>query len=94
MGTSLRLSHPGMTDSGTPIYSSISKSQKWYSRRLKNSIGKQLIKNKNLLAFVAYTPAVEEEGFSEGVLDAMELAHTLGLTVENDEKKLESLFCH
>jgi hypothetical protein len=52
-----------------------------------------LIKNKkNLLAFVADTPAVEEEGFSEGVLDAMELAPTLGLTVENDEKKLSSLF--
>jgi hypothetical protein len=31
MGTRLCLSHPGMTDSGTPIYSSISKSQKGYS---------------------------------------------------------------
>jgi hypothetical protein len=74
MGTRLCLSHPGMTDSGTPIYSSISKSQKGYSQRVKNNIGKQPIKNKNLLAFVADTPVVEEEGYSERVLDAMELA--------------------
>jgi hypothetical protein len=59
---------------------------------VKNNIGKQLIKNKNLLAFVADTSAVEDEGFSKGVLDAMELAPTLGLTVENDEKKLLSAF--
>jgi hypothetical protein len=95
MGMRLRLSHPGMTNSGTPIYSSVSKSQKGYSQRVKNNIGKQLIKNKkNLLAFVVDTLAVEEEGFSEGVLDAMELAPTLCLTVENDEKKLECCFCH
>jgi hypothetical protein len=74
MGTRLHLSHPGMTDSGRPIYSSVSKSQKGYSQRAKNNIGKQLIKNKNLLAFVVDTLAVEEEGFYEGVLDAMELA--------------------
>ena len=66
-----------MTDSGTPIYSSVSKSQKGYSRRVKNNIGKQLIKNKNLLAFVANTSAVEEGGYSEGVLDVTELALTL-----------------
>jgi hypothetical protein len=40
MGTSLHLSHPSMTDSGTPIYSSISKPQKGYSWRVKNNIGK------------------------------------------------------
>jgi hypothetical protein len=33
---------------------------------VKNYIGRQLIKNKNLLAFVVDTPTVEEEGFSEG----------------------------
>jgi hypothetical protein len=37
---------------------------------VKNNIGKQLIKNKNLLAFVANTSAVEG-GYSEGVLDVM-----------------------
>jgi hypothetical protein len=83
-----------MTDSGTPIYPSISKSQKGYSQRVKNNIGKQLIKNKNLLTFVANTPGIEEEGYSEGVLDAMELAPTLGLTLGNDKKKLESFFGH
>ena len=88
MGARLYLSHLGMMDSGTPIYSSMSKFQKGYSQRVKNNIGKQLIKNKNLLAFVADTPEVEEEGYSEGVLDAMELAPTLGLTVGDDEKKL------
>ena len=76
------------------IYSFVSKSQKGYSRRVKNNIGKQLIKNNNLLAFVANTPAVEEEGLSEGVLGALELAPTLGLTVKNDEKKIESFFYH
>jgi hypothetical protein len=45
-----------------------------------------------LLAFVADTLAVEEESYFEGVLDAMELATTLGLTIGDDEKKLLSLF--
>jgi hypothetical protein len=85
-------SHSGMTDSGTPIYSSVFKSQKGYSRRVKNNIGKQLIKNENLLAFVADTLTVEEEGYSEGVLGAMELALTLGLIVGDDEKKLLRVF--
>jgi hypothetical protein len=67
-------SHPGMTDSGTPIYSSVSKSHKKYSWRVKNNIGKQLIKNKNMLAIVVGTSAVKEEGLSEGVLGALELA--------------------
>ena len=95
MAMRLHLSHLGMTDSGTPIYSFVSKSQKGYSQRVKNNIGRQLIKNKkNLLAFVANTLAVEAKGFSEGVLDAMELAPTLGLTVENDKEKLKSFFYH
>jgi hypothetical protein len=74
-----------LTDSGKPIYSSVSKSQKGYSQRVKNNIGKQLIKNKNLLAFVANTSAVEG-GYSEGVLDVMELALTLGLKVGMTKK--------
>jgi hypothetical protein len=57
-----------------------------------NNIGKQLNKSKNLLAFVADTLAVEEEGYFEGVLGAMELAPTLGLAVGDVEKKLLRLF--
>jgi hypothetical protein len=41
---------------------------------------------------VADTPRVEEEGYSEGVLGAMELGPTLGLTVGDDEKKLLRVF--
>jgi hypothetical protein len=41
---------------------------------------------------VADTSAVEEGSCSEGVLDATELAPTLGLKVGDDEKKLLSLF--
>jgi hypothetical protein len=37
---------------------------------------------------MANNTVVEEEGYSEGVLDAMELTPTLGLTVGDDEKKL------
>ena len=56
----LHLSHPGMTESGTPIYSSVSKSQLRYSRRVKNKIGKQLNKNKKVMAeVVADTPVLE-----------------------------------
>jgi hypothetical protein len=67
----LHLSHPRMTESGTPIYSFVSKSQLGYSRRVKNKIGKQLNKNKKVMAeFVAV------EGYSEVVLDAMVLTPT------------------
>ena len=48
---------------------------------MKNNIGKQLNKNKKLLAeVVADTSVVGVEGSSEVVLDAMEFAPTLGLT--------------
>lgn len=59
----------------------------------KNKIGKQLNKNKKLLAeVVADAPAGQMEGSSEVVLGAMELAPTLGLTFEGDEKSLLNIF--
>ena len=56
---------------------------------MKNNTGKQLNKNKKLLTeFVAGTPMVEDEGHSEEMLDAMDLAPTLGFTFGDDKKKL------
>jgi hypothetical protein len=53
----------------------------WGILREKNNIGKQLNKNKKLLAeVVADTLMVGVEGSSEVVLEAMEFAPTLGLT--------------
>ena len=93
LGKRLHISQPGMTDSCAPIYSFVSKSQQGYSWRVKNKIGKQLNKNKKLLAkVVAETPVVEVEGYSEVVLDAMDLAPTLGLSFGGDEKRLLNLF--
>jgi hypothetical protein len=80
-----------MTNSGAPIYSSVSKSQQGYSRRVKNKIRKQL--NKKLLAkVVAETPVVGVEDYFEVVLDAMDLTPTLGLSFGGDEKRLLNLF--
>jgi hypothetical protein len=48
---------------------------------VKNKRGKQLNKNKKLLAeVVAETPVVRVEGHSKVVLDAMDLVLTLGLS--------------
>jgi hypothetical protein len=77
----LCLSHPRMTESGKPIYSSVSKSNLRYSRRVKKKIGKQLNKNKKLLTeTVKDTPVVRVEGYFKGVLDATELTPNLGVT--------------
>jgi hypothetical protein len=93
LGVRLRLSHLGMTKSGIPIYSSVRKSQLGYSWRVKKKIGKQLNKNKKLLAkTVEDTPVVRVEGYSKGVLDVMEHASNLGLTFGGDEKRLSDLF--
>jgi hypothetical protein len=80
-----------MTNGGAPIYSFVSKSQQGYSQRVKNKIGKQL--NKKLLAMVvAETPMVGVEDYFEVVLDAMDLAPTLGLSFGGDEKRLLNFF--
>ena len=89
----LRLSYLGMTECGTPIYSSVSKSQLGYSRRVKKNIGKKLNKNKKLLAgIVVDTPVMGLEGYFEGVLDAMECTPTFGLTFGGNEQRLLNLF--
>ena len=60
---------------------------------MKKKIGKQLNKNKKLLTkTVEDTPVVWVEGYSEGVLNAMELTPNLGLTFGGDEKRLSNLF--
>ena len=60
---------------------------------MKSNIGKQLNKNKKLMAkVVADTPVVGVEGYSEVVLDAMESAPTLGLTFGGDKQSLLNLF--
>jgi hypothetical protein len=93
MGMRFRLSHRGMTENGTPIYSFVSKSQLEYSQRVKKNIGKQLNKNKKMVAeVVADTLVVGLEAYSEGVLDAVECTPTLGLTFGGDEKRLSNLF--
>ena len=93
LGMRLRLSHPGMMESGAPIYSYVSKSQLGYSLRVKNNTGKQLKKNKKLLTEVVVdTPVVGVEGYSEVVLDTMELAPTLGLTYGVMRKAFLNLF--
>ena len=58
LGMRFHYSHPGMTESGPPIYSSVSKSQLGYSWRVNKNIGKQLNKNKKMLAEVVADPPV------------------------------------
>ena len=60
---------------------------------MKKNIGKKLNKNKELLAEVGVdAPVMGLEVYSEGVLNAMECAPTLGLTFGGDEKRLLNLF--
>jgi hypothetical protein len=56
LGMRFRHSHLGMTESETPIYSSVSKSQLGYSQRVKKNTGKQL--NKKMLAEAVVDPSV------------------------------------
>jgi hypothetical protein len=80
---------PRMLESGTPIYSPISKSQIGYARRVKEKLAKQLHKNKELFAeVVADTSEKGEESYSEVVLDAVKFASNMGLSCgEGDDKK-------
>jgi hypothetical protein len=60
---------------------------------VKKNIVKKVNKNKKLLAEVGVdAPVMGLEVYSEGVLDAMECAPTLGLTFGGDEKRLLNLF--
>ena len=79
LGISLSQPFPSMSEVRTPIYSSVSKSQLGYSRRVKEKVAKQLLKNKELLAeAVAETLVEEVEGYPKVVLDAVNFAPVVG----------------
>jgi hypothetical protein len=67
-------------------------SQQGYSRRVKN-IGAQLNKKmNNFVEAVAATPSAGVEGYSEVMLNTMEVAPTLGLSFGGEEKRLMIFF--
>ena len=71
-----------------PINSSVSLSQLWYTRRVKEKVAKQLNKNKELIAeAVGVIPMVGEDR----VADALNLAPVLGLSWGGEDKKLQDL---
>jgi hypothetical protein len=75
-------------ESGTPTNSSVSLSQLWYTRRVKEKVAKQLNKNKDLIAeVVGVIPVVEEDR----VANALILAPVLGLSWGGEDKKLRDL---
>jgi hypothetical protein len=61
--------------SGSPINSSVSTSQLWYTRRVKEKVAKQLNKNKDLIAEAVVGIPMVGEG---RVFDAMNLASFVG----------------
>jgi hypothetical protein len=75
-------------ESGTPINSSVSMSQLWYTRRVKEKVAKQLNKNKDLIAeVVGVIPVVREDR----VANALNLAPIFGLFWGGEDKKLRDL---
>jgi hypothetical protein len=93
----LRLSEPfpRMSEGGAPIYSSISKAQIGYARRVKEKIAKRLHKNKELFAEVVVETAEKGvENYSEVVLDAVKFTSVVGLSggEGGDEKSFLKLF--
>jgi hypothetical protein len=71
-----------------PIISSISLSQGWYNRRVKEKAAKQLNKNKEVTTEAAgVIPVVGEDR----VADALNLAPVLGLSWGGEDKKLRDL---
>jgi hypothetical protein len=84
-----------MIEGGAPIYSSVSKSQLGYSRRVKEKVAKQLYKNKEMLAkVVVETPVEGVDGYSKMVVAAMNFAPEVGLSWGGKDKNLLDLFCH
>ena len=67
----------------------ISKSQLVYSRRVKDEVDKQLLKNKDLLAEVVADIPVE--GYSKEVIDTMNFALVVGLYWGGDDKRMLNL---
>jgi hypothetical protein len=93
LGMRLHQPYPRMMESGATIYSSVSKSQMGYKRRVKDKIAKQVHKNKELLAkVVAETPVEGVEGYSKVLLDVVKFASIVGLSCGSDEKSLLELF--
>jgi hypothetical protein len=75
-------------ESGTPINSSVSMSQLWYTQRVKEKVAKQLNKNKDLIAeAVGVIPVVGEDR----VANALNLTPVLGLSWGGEDKKLRDL---
>ena len=68
----------------------VSKSLPVYSRRVKDEVAKQLLKNKDLLAEVVADILVE--GYSKEVIDMMNFAPVVGLSWGGDNKRLSNLF--
>ena len=71
-----------------PVNSSVSLSQLWYTRRVKEKVAKQLNKNKELIAEVVGVISVVRE---DRVADALYLAPVLGLSWGGEDKKLRDL---
>jgi hypothetical protein len=95
LGLRLSKPFPRMSESGAPSYSSISKSQIGYARRVKEKIVKQLHKNKELFAeVVVETSEMGVENYSEVVLDAVKFVSSVGLSngYGGDKKSLMNLF--
>ena len=95
LGMRLRLSswNDGEWNTYLFLYFQVSTGDLGYSQRVKKKISKQLNKNKKLLAEnVEDTPMIRVEGYSEGVLNVMELTPNLGLTFGGNEKRLSDLF--
>jgi hypothetical protein len=71
-----------------PIKSSVSLSQLWYTRRVKEKVAKQLNKNKELIAEAMGVILVVGEN---RVVEALNLAPVLGLSWGGEDKKLRDL---
>jgi hypothetical protein len=75
-------------ESGTPTNSTVSLSQLWYTRRVKEEVAKQLNKDKDLIVeVVGVIPVVGEDR----VANALNLALVLGLSLGGEDKKLRDL---
>jgi hypothetical protein len=72
------------------LHSPASKSQRVYSRRVKEEeIAKQLLKNKGLIAEVVADCPVK--GYSKEVMETMNFAPVMGLSWGGDDKRMMNL---
>jgi hypothetical protein len=75
-------------ESGTPINSSVSTSQLWYTQRVKEKVAKQLNKNKDMLIEAVVDISMVGEG---RVFDAINLASVVGMSWGGEYKKLRDM---